>query len=85
MQSMIDSQITKLFGEFMCKISRYLPYDHYLNEAELHVVDLSYKYCRHCLIEGGTVHVDGGANRQDESGDTCVQSQVLLQTFEGHR
>lgn len=35
------------------------------------------------LIQGSSVHVDGGTDWEDETSDSLVNTQVLLQTTEG--
>lgn len=63
--------------------SKHLPDGNDLTKVHLHVVDLSNKDGRQSLVECRPIHVNGGANRQNKSGDSLVNSVVLLQTLEG--
>lgn len=65
----------------MVKLSR--PDCDNLARVQLDAVHLSNEDGGHGLIQGSSVHVDGGADRQHEAGDSFVNTQVLLQTAEG--
>lgn len=67
----------------LCHPQTHLPDSNDLTKVHLHVVDLSDEDGRQSLVECRPVHVNGGANRQNKSGDSLVNSVVLLQTFEG--
>lgn len=60
-----------------------LPDGENMAKVKFHVIDLSNKDGCHGLIEGGAVHVDGGAHRQDEARHSLIHTNVLLQTVEG--
>ncbi len=65
--------------------SRNLPDRHNICPAEIHPPGLGNIYRRHRLIEGGTIHVDGGTNRKYKAGHPGVKAVVLLQTAVGDR
>lgn len=70
---------------FLRHLQAHLPDSNDLTKVHLHVVDLSNKDGRQSLVESRTIHVNGGANRQNKSCDSLVDSVVLLQTLEGDR
>lgn len=59
-----------------------LPDDENLAKVKFHAIELSNKDGCHGLVEGGAVHVDGGAHGQDEARDLFIHTDVLLQTAE---
>lgn len=65
----------------MVKLSQ--PDSDNLARVQLDAVHLGNEDGGHSLIQGSSVHVDGGADRQHETGDSFVNTQVLLQTAEG--
>lgn len=60
-----------------------LPDGENLAKVKVHVIDLSNKDGCHSLVEGGAVHVDGGAHREDETCHSFIHVVVLFQTAEG--
>lgn len=59
-----------------------LPDSENLPKVKIHVIDLSNKNGRHSLVEGGAIHVDGGAHRKDKTCHSFVHMVVLLKTAE---
>lgn len=59
-------------------------YAHSHNGAEgvAHLTVLSNEQSSHCLIESGSIHVDGGAHGDDEAGDPRIYAHVV-QTLDG--
>lgn len=55
-----------------------------LARVQLDAVHLGNEDGSHSFIQGGSVHVDGGADRQHKTSDSFVNTQVLLQTAEGN-
>lgn len=60
-----------------------LPDGENLAKVKLHAIDLSNIDGCHGLVEGGAVHVDGGAHGQDEPRHSFIHTDVLLQAAEG--
>ena len=53
-----------------------------LSGIQLVVVELGDEDGRHTLEDGGTVHVDSGADGQDETADAFVHAVVFLHTLD---
>ena len=56
-----------------------------LSSVQRNAVHLRDKDGGHSFIEGGTVHVDSGANWQHETSDTLIDAVVFLETSERDR
>lgn len=52
-----------------------------LSSVQLHVVELGDEDGRDALEDGGAVHVDGGADGEDEAADAFVHAVVLFNAF----
>lgn len=65
----------------MFKVSQ--PDSDNLARVQLDAVHLGNEDGSHSLVQGSSVHVDGGADRQHETSDSFVNTQILLQTAEG--
>lgn len=62
-----------------------IPYSEDLSKVHVHVVDLGYEESCDSFIQGGAVHVDGGAHWQHEACHSLIYPIVLLQTLKGDR
>lgn len=60
-----------------------IPYSEDLSKVHVHVVDLGYEESRDSFVQGGAVHVDGGAHWQHEACHSLIYPIVLLQTLKG--
>lgn len=60
-----------------------IPDGHNLARVKVDAVHLGNKDGCHSLIEGSPVHVDGGADGEDETGHSLINAQVLLKATEG--
>lgn len=60
-----------------------VPHGDDLSSIQCDVVHLGDKDGRHSLVEGGAVHVDGGADGQHKASHPFIDLQVFLQTAEG--
>lgn len=60
-----------------------LPDGDQLAKVQLIVINLSNENSRHRLVKRCAVHIDGGAHREDESGDLPVNIAVFQQTLHG--
>jgi len=70
--------------KYKCKCSLYnIPDGENLPKVQVHVIDLSNKDGCHSLVEGGAIHVDGGANRKDKTCHSFIHMVVFLKTTEG--
>ena len=58
--------------------------DALLADSQVDAEHLSDEDCANTLVDGGTVHIDGGAKRQHEAGDLAANAK-LLRTFHVHR
>lgn len=54
-----------------------------LAKVQVILVDLSDKDGRHCLIQGCTIHIDGGPYWQHEASNLPVHTTVLQETLHG--
>ena len=50
---------------------------HHLADAQGHTGAGGQEDCGHALVDGGAVHVDGGAQGQDEGGDVLVGAHLI--------
>lgn len=64
--------------------SRALPDSDDLADGESQSSDLRDEDGGHGFVEGGAVHVDGGADGDDEAGHAPVNVVLLLKALEGH-
>lgn len=55
-----------------------------LPESQEDTIHLRDEYASHCDEERGTVHVNVAADRQDESGDSRVDSELLGHQTKSH-
>lgn len=62
-----------------------IPNDYDLSKTEFNVVHLSNEDRTHSFIQRSPVHINGGSNREDESGHATVDVQGFLQATKRDR
>ncbi len=60
-------------------------YDHLLYQVELDPREIGNEQGRQCLVQGGAIHVQSGAQRHDETCDIALDMQMLFDAAQGDR